>query len=388
MTLTICSPHCGVAPETTSGGETYEREMLTRLGQGGVRVELILARGKAHPANVPNWTVHRFGIHRGLRWYVAPFVVPPAIRRVYRERGFDLLRVHSLRYIGPAALWARRRYSIDVPVVSHHHHLDPSPLNRVIEKRVIEASDHVITVSQFSRGQLADELGVSVDHVSVIHNGVDERFAPDKPDAALAARLGLGGNRVAMFLGGLKRRKNLEFLLHVWRGVTNRVPDATLLIAGDGSEARALKRAAVDLGISQRVVFSGRIPEEIKVAVYNLASVFVSPSSLEGFGFTVAEAMSCALPVVVARQGALPEIVGDGPGGVVCDVDRYDQFTDALVGLLRSPERCAIGGRANQARINAFFRWERAVCRVQEVYADVVGRRPRARPPLGRGNES
>ena len=76
MTLTICSPHCGVAPETTSGGETYERELLARLGQDGVRVELILARGKPHPQDVPNWGVHRFPIGRGLRWYVAPFVVP------------------------------------------------------------------------------------------------------------------------------------------------------------------------------------------------------------------------------------------------------------------------------------------------------------------------
>ena len=73
--MRICTPHCGVAPETTSGGETYERELLTRLGRAGVRVELILARGKPHPVPVPNWTVHRFAIGRGLRWWVAPFVV-------------------------------------------------------------------------------------------------------------------------------------------------------------------------------------------------------------------------------------------------------------------------------------------------------------------------
>ncbi len=372
--MIVCSPHCGVAPETTSGGETYEREVLTRLGQRGVRIELILARGKPHPADVPNWAVHRFAIRRGLRWYVAPAVVPPAIARVYRECGFDLLRVHSLRYIGPAALWARRRYAIDAPVVSHHHHLDPSPLNRVIEKRVVEASDHVITVSRFSREQLARELEVPLEHVSVVHNGIDERFAPRPRDPLLAQRLGLKPGRVALFLGGLKRRKNLEFLLHVWRAVAKREPDATLLIAGDGPEAAALRRASLDAGVGDRVVFAGRIAEEIKVAVYNLAAVFVSPSSLEGFGFTVAEAMSCGLPVVVARQGALPEIVGDSAGGVVCDADRHDQFAEALIGLLRSPERCALGGQANRARVDAHFRWEGAVRRIEEIYAEVLTR--------------
>ena len=131
--MRICSPHCGVNPETTSGGETYEREILVRLGQAGVKLDIILARDRPYPIGVPNWTVHRFSIGRGLRWYVAPFVVPAAVKRVYDQAGIDLLRVHSLRYIGPGALWARRRYSLDVPVVSHHHHLDPSPLNRLIE---------------------------------------------------------------------------------------------------------------------------------------------------------------------------------------------------------------------------------------------------------------
>jgi hypothetical protein len=110
-TLRICSPHCGVDPETTSGGETYERELLTRLGRDGVRLEVILARGKRHPAGVPNWTVHRFAIGRGLRWWVAPLIVPPAIRRVHRATGFELLRVHSLRFMGPPTIttWTRIR---------------------------------------------------------------------------------------------------------------------------------------------------------------------------------------------------------------------------------------------------------------------------------------
>ena len=137
MSLSLCSPHCGVAPETTSGGETYERELLTRLGQGGTRVELILAQGKSYPEHVPRWTVHRFPIRRGLRWYVAPFVVPDAIGRVWRERPFDLLRVHSLRYIGPSALWARRLYRIDAPIVAHHHHRLPVEPERALPQAPI-----------------------------------------------------------------------------------------------------------------------------------------------------------------------------------------------------------------------------------------------------------
>ena len=136
------------------------RSSSSRLGPGRRAVELILARGKPHPEGVPNWTVHRFPIGRGLRWYVAPFVVPAAVKRVRDHGGLrrSAARTHSATS-GPGALWARRRYGLDVPVVSHHHHLDRSPLNRLIEARDRGVRAHVITVSEFSRRQLADELG-------------------------------------------------------------------------------------------------------------------------------------------------------------------------------------------------------------------------------------
>jgi glycosyltransferase involved in cell wall biosynthesis len=375
----VCSPHCGIAPETTSGGETYERELLTRLGHRGVGVDIILARGKRHPDRVPNWTVHRFPVGRGLRWWVAPLVVPSAIRRVWQRTPFHLLRAHSLRYVGPSALWARRHYRLDVPVVGHHHHLDASPLNRLIERRVIEACDHVITVSRFSRDQLASQLSCRTDHVSVVHNGIDERFAPAPPDAELAARLGLGHGPTALFLGGLKPRKNLAFLLDVWREVVRQAPGATLLIVGSGPCENALRRQAAALALTGSVAFGGRVAEADKVRCYNLADVFVSVSALEGFGFTVAEAMSCGLPVVVSASGALPELVGDEPGGAVCNLQEPHAFVNALVGLLSSAERRRQAGQRNRRRIDTAFRWDRAATRVQEIYADQVARRRAAR---------
>ena len=108
--MRICTPHCGIAPETTSGGETYERELLERLGRAGVQLEIILARGKPHPAGVPNWTIHRFAIGRGLRWYVAPFVVPrghpPRARRGrLRPPARPLAALHRpVRALGAPAL--------------------------------------------------------------------------------------------------------------------------------------------------------------------------------------------------------------------------------------------------------------------------------------------
>ncbi len=289
--MRVCSPHCGIDPETTSGGETYERELLRHLAGRGMQIDILLARHKRHPENVPNWTIRRLPIGRGLRWPVAALLLPPVIKRVYDANRFDLLRAHSLRYIGPAALIARRRYRLDVPVIGHHHHLDPDPFNRLIERRVIDGADRVITVSEFSRRQLTEALGVGTQHVEVVPNGVDTRFAPAPKDAALLERHGLRNRSVALVFGGLKRRKNLLFLLDVWREVARQRPDATLVIAGSGPLERPLKRRVEALGLREVVVFAGRVAEADKVAYYNLADLLLFPSSMEGFGLTVAEAM-------------------------------------------------------------------------------------------------
>jgi glycosyltransferase involved in cell wall biosynthesis len=369
--LRICSPHCGIDPESISGGETYERELLRHLAARGATIDILLARHKRHPEGVANWVIHRLPIGRGLRWPVALALLPPIIRRVHAETAFDLLRVHSLRYIGPAALIARRRYHLDVPIVSHHHHLDPSWLNTLIERRVIEGSERVITVSEFSRRQLVQTLGVDPDRIEVVPNGIDTRFAPG-PGDEMRRRHGLGHAPVALFLGGLKPRKNLACLLDAWREVAGTRADARLLIAGTGPLDGALRRRAAMLGLGDRVVFAGRVAEADKVGYYNAADVFVSPSSLEGFGFAVGEAMSCARPVIVSDQGALPELVIHGEGGFVCRHDDAGELARRILLLLGDALLRRRFGRFNQERVDRLFRWDRASHRVGEIYEEVL----------------
>jgi glycosyltransferase involved in cell wall biosynthesis len=369
--LALCTPHCGVSPETTSGGETYERELLTRLGRDGVHVELILARGKPHPIGVPNWTVHRFSIRRGLRWWVAPFVVPPAIHRVHRRVGFDLLRVHSLRFIGPGALWARRRWRLDVPSVAHHHHLDADPLNRVIEKRVVEAYDRVIVGSEFARRQLAESLGVRTDHVAVAPYGVDAQFAPRRrAPTCWRVRPGRRPRRAVLRRAQAAQEPDAA-ARHLGRRPA-RGPGARLLIAGGGPLLPELRRRAARLGLGDRVGFTGYVPEAEKAEHFNLADVFVFPSALEGFGLAVGEAMSSGLPVVASDRGSIPELLVDGEGGFLCDPARPAQFVEALLRLLRDAPLRAKQGAANVERVDRWFRWERCVATTRAQYESAV----------------
>jgi phosphatidyl-myo-inositol dimannoside synthase len=282
--------------------------------------------------------------------------------------GFDVLRVHSLRYIGPSALFARRRYGLDVPIVAHHHHLDPSVLNAVIERDVIERADRVIVGSEFARRQLAEALSVRTDHVEVVPYGVDARFAPRPPRDDLRARYGLGDGPVVLFLGGLKRRKNLFALLDAWAPVAAIHPTARLIVAGGGPLRDELRAHAYRHRLEDAVVFTGYVPEAEKPDHFNLADVFFFPSSMEGFGLSVVEAMASGLPVVASTRGSLPELLAEGEGGFLCDPETPARFTERLLLLLGDPALRAKQGAANVARVAHAFRWERCVDATRRVY--------------------
>jgi len=381
--MVICSPHVGIAPESSSGGEVYEREVLKHLAMEGVQIDLLLPGRAPCWANVPNWHVHRTRLPKGFRWYISNLVFPPYIKRLYDQRPFDLLRVHSLRFVGPAALWARRRYRLPVPVVAHHHHVDRNWLNPVIERRVIEACDLVVTVSEFSRCQLAAELNVDVGNVAVVHNGISRSLRPQPRDQALAERLGLGKDKVLLFLGELKPRKNLPFLLQVFGDVVAELKGGVrLVIAGSGSEGQALRRQARDLDVGDRVVFTGYVPEADKARFYNLADVYVHPSSLEGFGMTVGEAMSCAKPAVATAVGSLPEVIVDGKTGFLVPLGNRRQFAERVVALLRDESLARRFGEAGRRRVESLFRWDMAARRLVDLYRQALDspRRERRHP--------
>jgi len=378
-TLRVCTPHCGLDPEARLGGEVYEREILRALAGRGIVLDILLARHKHLPDELPNWIVHRLPIGRGLRWPVAALLLPPLIRRVYDRTRFDVLRAHSLRYIGPAALIARRRYRLDVPVVAHHHHLDRGWLNPLIEAPVMRGVERIVVGSEFARRQASDELGVPAQKLSVVYYGVDRRFQPAPKPERLVERFALEDKPVALFLGGIESRKNLFFLLDVWREVVRERPAARLIVAGTGPLLPRLRRRATRLGLDGRVIFAGHVPEAEKVEYYNLADLLLFPSAMEGFGLVVAEAMSCELPVIVSNRGSLPELVVDGDGGLVCDPTDRDGFVRATLQLLSDPLLRRKLGDANRARVDRLFRWDVCAAATARIYEDVLAewrRRP------------
>jgi glycosyltransferase involved in cell wall biosynthesis len=132
--------------------------------------------------------------------------------------------------------------------------------------------------------------------------------------------------------------------------------------------------------VEASVVFTGYVPEVEKPHHFNLGDVFFFPSAMEGFGLTVAEAMSSGLPVVASDRGSIPELVVEGEGGFLGDPTRPDTFVRPLITLLEDGALREKLGRSNADRVDRLFRWSRCVDETRRAYEATLEawrRRPR-----------
>ena len=345
--LCVLSPHCGIAAETTSGAEVYERELLKRISVKHSVVVLLTKKAYRRSADV---STARYAIDTPLpmTWWLAPLILTEEMRNSARP---DVLRVHSLKYIGPSALYARRVFWWGVPIVAHHHHLDAGwhPIERYVSNHV----DRVVVGSEFAKRQMA-ERGWRTDHVRVVPYAVDERFQPVDRSGRKTVRV--------LYLGGLKKRKNVALLLRIWPEIERACPTAWLIIAGDGPERARLVRMAR----GHRVMFVGYVPEVDKPRVYQNADVFVFPSRMEGFGLPVLEAMASGLPAVTSRNGSLPELAM--PALVM---DDEAEWIATLMELCAKPEVRRFYGSEGHKMARAYS-WDRCVRETLAVYEEVA----------------
>jgi len=189
-----------------------------------------------------------------------------------------------------------------------------SPLRRAYFRRryaeVARRARVVVTVSETIRQEVLARLGVPADRVRVVPNGVREDFRRTTAEcaAALRARVGLPPEYL-LTVGVLERRKNLSLLLEAYAAAGSGLPP--LVVSGRGGpEEPALRAAAARLGVGERVVFAGYVPEEDLPALYTGARALLMPSRYEGFGLPVVQAFACGTPVACANASALPEVAG------------------------------------------------------------------------------
>lgn len=192
-----------------------------------------------------------------------------------------------------------------------------------LTRRAVARVDAFVAVSTLTKERFLAWSGLPEERGFVVPNCIDaSAFGPGPKRADLVARYGLEGKRVLLTLGRMdpaERYKGFDETMDAVAALVPDHPDLAYLICGDGDDRPRLEQKATDLGIADRVVFAGYIPEDEKADHYRLADAFVMPGRGEGFGIVYLEALACGVPVVASSLDASHEAVRDGLLGEVVD---------------------------------------------------------------------
>lgn len=192
----------------------------------------------------------------------------------------------------------------------------------------------ILTVSENTRQEVIELLGVPPERVIVTHDAARAHFRPPDPStlAAFRARYALPESFV-LYVGTLEPRKNLTTLLESYRLVAQQHPAPLIIGGGKGWLYGPVFKRLEELGLQDRVHFVGYLEEEELPLWYAAATVFVFPSIYEGFGMPPLEAMSCGTPVVTSNTSSLPEVVGDA--GLMVSPTDVEGLASAILRLLQ-----------------------------------------------------
>lgn len=221
-------------------------------------------------------------------------------------------------------------------VTTYHNWVSNTPALRVysaFDRRIARFNDLAVGVSTEVASRLRAHVPPS--KVRQIDNGVDvARFAPRAQGEDLRVSLGLAGRDVIGFVGRVSSQKGVDKLIRAFAEL--HLPNARLVIVGDGQERVNFESLARELGVSSGVLFLGERRDT--PALYGAFDLLVLPSLLEGFPMTVVEAMSSGLPIVASSVGEVPRMLGGGAGVVVPPGD-VSALREAVFTLLTDAAR-------------------------------------------------
>lgn len=249
---------------------------------------------------------------------------------------------------------------------------------RWLETWALRWAAHVFTICDGLRGDIVAR-GIASSKVTVIPNAVDiESFGPGgQPDLDLKNRLNLDGTSVVGFIGSFYAYEGLDLLLEALPRMLAQRPDIRLLLVGGGPQVPALKAQSERLGLTDKVVFTGRVPHEQVQSYYDLVDVLAYPRHSMRLTELVTplkplEAMAQGRVLVASDVGGHKELIRDGQNGILFKAGSADGLARAVVGLLDAPERWPAMRAAGRSFVETERNWRRSVSNYASVYEALV----------------
>lgn len=359
----------------TGGVENYVYNLSRELVKLGHDVTVVCAN---EPAGKKYEVIDGIKIKRlSYIGKVANTNITPRLPFELLREEFDLIHTHlptpwSADWSAIAAMTRRKPLVLthhsdivgDGPVSSVAQLYNRTNLQAILKKasKIIVAQPDVITSSLC--------LKKYENKIEVIPIGVDaDKFRPIDTEKK---------NNTIFFLSVLDKFhkfKGMDHLLRAMVNVKEEIPDAKLIVGGDGALLEHYRKEARSLGLDKNVEFLGFVPDEAIAEFYNTCSLFVLPSISAGqetFGMVLLEAMACGRPIVGTEIVGVAEDVTEYGAGIIVECGNDRDLGDAILYLLQNNDRAAQMGAAGRRLVEEKYRWETMAKRVEMVYREMV----------------
>lgn len=347
-------------PKWLAGTEIATYHLAEHLAQRGHEVHVITSLDEGLPEE--NYE-KGFYIHRLPRTkirFAGAFIFWADIVRVIEKISPDIVHAQSLG-IGVPALLSKNL--LKIPYVVWGQGSDvylPDWFTKLTSKTIIKNANSVIALTEDMKRAMQ---AIYNRDITIVPNGIDlKEYISELPVQNVE-----GAEKRILFVGRLHPVKGVQYLLGAMKMVHQELPEAKLILVGDGEEREHLENLTDSLGIRGCVEFAGRVPHERVKDYMNQAEVFVLSSLSEGFPVTILEAMACGLPVVATRVGGVPDIIKNGTNGYLVDTMNQEQIAEALLNLLQDKQLRKDISENNREGVRR-YRWDAVAATLEGVY--------------------
>ena len=302
-------------------------------------------------------------------------ILVPSLRVAKRAK--EIAQMHNIEVVvfgaaAPLALMAPKLRKAGVKKIialTHGHEVWWArifPFNLAM-KRIGNSVDHLTYLGEFTRQAISRSLSQkSIDSMVKIAPGIDTfHFSPQADATQRRTELGLESKKIIISVGRLVHRKGQDKLIQAFPTIVREIPNAHLLIVGEGPYRAHLEKLVEKLSLKANVTFVGRIFYNDLPSYLSASDVFVMPSrsrffglEVEGLGIVYLEASACAIPVVAGVSGGAPDAVQEGITGLCVDGTNIGQIAEAVIHICSDSKRATKMGLAGRNWVIEQWQWE------------------------------
>ena len=364
-------------PRIVGGIARVVHDLSKRLIKDGHEVTVVTYRDSADVPEYENdkgvnvYRVDNYMIHPNnfIDWIMQLNfnMLSKATEIINKEGGFDVIHAHDW-LVTYAAKSLKNAY--DIPIVATIHATEAGRNSGIHDEtqRYINDTEWLLTYeatevivnSNYMKNAIQRLFGLPFDKINVIPNGINlSNFTGIERDYDFRRQYAMDNEKIILYVGRLVYEKGVQHLIAAMPKILSNYNDAKLIIAGRGGMMDELRAEASNLGLNDKIYFTGYLNSKQVQKMYKCADVAVFPSTYEPFGIVALEAMLAGVPTVVSDVGGLDEIVTHGVDGMKSYAGNANSIADSVTALLYDHQLATNVSKKAKQKVKDQFNWEK-----------------------------